>query len=83
MGVAKGHLDHGQCISFSYFAANHFANFAKRSYCGWVNMVTSSSKREQSVWLLMCHFDSNSVWLLLVKKSGNPEVDEHFLSFHC
>jgi len=57
-----------------YFAANHFANFAKRSYYGWVNMVTTSSKRKQSVWLLICHLGSsrNSVWLLLVKKIWQP-----------
>ena len=33
-----------------------FANYGKISYCGWVNMVTSSSKRKQSVWLLICHW---------------------------
>ena len=57
MGVAKGHLGHGHHISFSYFAANHFVNFAKRSYYGWVNMVTSSLKRKQSVLATYLSFD--------------------------
>ena len=56
-------------------------NFAKRSYYGWVNMVTSSSKRKR-VCLLICHFGSfrNSIWLLLVKKIWQPCscVPDHF-----
>jgi len=57
----------------------YFANFAKRSYHCWVNMVTSSSKRKQSVWLLICHFGSFriSVWLLLVKNIWQPWI------WHC
>jgi len=74
MGVAKGALGPWSPYLISYFATNHFANFAKKSYYGWVNMVTSSSKRKHSDWLLICHFGSsrNSVWLLRVKKFGNP-----------
>jgi len=36
--------------------------------------VTSSEKRKQSVWLLICQFGSfrNSVWLLLVKNIWQP-----------
>jgi len=47
MGVGKGHLGHGHHI----LATNHFSNFAKRSYHGRVNMVTSPPKRKQCVWL--------------------------------
>jgi len=72
--ITGRHVGHGHNISFPCCAANHFANFAKTSNYGWVNMVTSSSKRKQSVWLLICHFGSfrNSDLLLLVKKIWQP-----------
>jgi len=38
-------------ISRFQFATNHFVNFAEMSFHGWVNMMTLSSKRKQSVWL--------------------------------
>jgi len=74
MAVAKGAL--GPWSHFHTLPTNCFANFAKRSYYGRVNMVMSSSKRKQSVWLLICHFDSfwSSVWLLRVKKIWQPCV---------
>jgi len=39
-----------------------------------MSIVTSTSKRKQCVWQLICHFGSfrNSVWLLLVKTIWQP-----------
>jgi len=76
MGVAKGALE--PWSHFHTLPTNRFAKFAIRSYYGRVNMVMSSSKckQKQSVWLLICHFDSfrSSVWLLRVKKIWQPCV---------
>jgi len=59
MGVAKGALRPWSPYLIFILCRQPFLQ--KGPYYSWVNMVTSSSKRKQWVWLL--------IWL---KQSGNP-----------